>query len=114
MITRKDLPPTPTLDRRSASHECDGSITRHSALIGDFLDWLSYQRIRLASYQKVEGYHDEMFLPISEGPNSLLHRYFEIDPDAEEAERRVILAWLNERNAAIPTPGRRGTTSDTA
>lgn len=78
------LPPTPTLDKRSA-------VIEKSHAIGEFLDWLSEQGIHFARWEKVEGYRDERLFTIHEGPSQLLHRYFEIDPKAEEEELRALL-----------------------
>ena len=132
-------PSTPTLDRRSAEAECNGSILTHSNKIGEFLDWLSEQGIHLSTYserderpvyrndlhksdprrQLPEGMkryteeHDRWLneiieweeievtprlIPIGENFNSLLHRYFEIDPEAEEAERRALLDYVRSLN----------------
>lgn len=52
------MPPTPTLDRMQAPHRAgwtprEGDVCRlvdHSQLIGDFLDWLDSQGVRLAHW----------------------------------------------------------------
>jgi len=84
-------PETPTLDRRSG-------VIEESNSIGRFLDWLSGQGIRLARYEKVEGLRDEWLMPIYEGPSALLHRYFDIDPNAEETELRALLDYQRSLN----------------
>lgn len=101
---------TPTLDKRAA-------VIEESHAIGRFLDWLAEQHIELVKederYSAVlsrrayaagddpERNEDEVigqrgdpvtvYLPIHEGPSSLLHRYFDIDPEAEENELRGLL-----------------------
>ena len=70
-----------------------------SQAIGEFLEWLqSEQRIDLCSIIKGAG-HDR-WAPITEGTQQLLARYFEIDLDAAERERRTVLSEHAARNPA--------------
>lgn len=111
-----EKPATPVLDRRDAPSECDGRLVTHSNQIGQFLDWLSDQGIVLAKRgatldlpkfatpfsDEIVGWDtvedEDVLVPISEGPSALLHRYFDIDPDEEEAELRALLGWIREQN----------------
>jgi hypothetical protein len=109
---------TPTLDKRS-------KVIDESQSIGAFLDWLRLQGIELVkadgrfkaelsetayaagddperNEEEVIGeYGDpvDVYFPINEGPSALLHRYFDIDPKAEEAERRALLDAIRARHA---------------
>jgi hypothetical protein len=88
-------PKTPTLDKRAP-------ILELSNAIGEFLDWLPSQGIHLAVYGTPP--YDRMLFPTAPHPSELLHRYFEIDPKAEEAERRALLAWAAEEAAKPDGP----------
>ena len=67
--------------------------------IGFFLDWLESQGIHLAHW--VESFEDftdpDMLDYIKETREQLLARYFEIDLDKVETERRAILEDLRKR-----------------
>lgn len=80
-------PATPVLDKRNA-------VLAESNRIGQFLDWLSAQGIHLAQWRRIEGYRDEQLWETTESFDSLLHRYFEIDPVAEENEKLAILEHI--------------------
>lgn len=56
----------------------------------DFLSWCSAQEIELASFTP----SGHRMLPISEDQERLLARYFEIDEQKLENERRALLAKL--------------------
>lgn len=80
---RLDLPPTPELDRQKA-------VMDKATLIGEFLEWLSSQAITI---EAADG------RTISDaGWNALLAAFFGIDLDKIEAERRAVLAYLNQLN----------------
>jgi hypothetical protein len=61
-----------------------------SQAIGEFLDWLSEQRIDLCSV--IPGTGHDRWAPITDGAEKLLARYFDIDLNAVERERRAVLA----------------------
>lgn len=61
-----------------------------SQAIGEFLDWLGEQRIDLCSV--IPGTGHDRWAPIVDGHEKLLARYFQIDLDAVERERRDILS----------------------
>jgi len=78
-------PPTPTLDKILELRE-------QSQIVGEFLDWLGEQGIHLGRYPtRSDGSSSDFMLPIFEGHDALLHRFFGIDPEAEESERRAVL-----------------------
>ena len=87
-----EKPATPTLDRRSERHVCDGSILTHSQIVGEFLDWLTDERhVVLAEWG-----NPSTLYPAHAGPSNLLHEFFGIDEKAEEAERRALLNWVRD------------------
>jgi len=71
-----------------------------SQVIGEFLDWLSENGMLVGKHIVPEGWTTEAFLPISEGTEALLARYFGIDLNAVERERRQVLAEFNQLQAA--------------
>ena len=84
-------PDTPTLDRRSV-------VVAESNKIGEFLDWLAEQGYVIGEWVTYDGYRDPQLAPTHAGPSGLLHRYFDIDPNAEEAELRALLEYAREQN----------------
>lgn len=102
--------PTPTLDRMQAPHV--GGWTRkegepcrlvdHSQLIGQFVDWLEGQGIHLARWtpmtdEEKELLGDEVLLYAQEPREKLLARYFDIDLNAVETEKRALLEAIQNR-----------------
>lgn len=87
-----------TTTQPPASPECERmvAVAPESHKIGEFLDWLNEQGIHLAEYVDDGEHVDEVLMPRSERYESLLARYFEIDLDKVEAERRAILKHLQE------------------
>lgn len=66
-------------------------VQETSQAIGEFLDWLqSEQRIDLCTIIRGTG-HDR-WAPITESTQQLLARYFGIDLEAVERERRAVLS----------------------
>jgi hypothetical protein len=65
-----------------------------SQAIGEFLDWLGEQRIDLCSV--IAGTGHDRWAPIVDGHEKLLARYFEIDLNAVERERRDLLAHASK------------------
>ena len=61
-----------------------------SQAIGEFLEWLGEQRIDLCSI--IQGAGHDRWAPITDGTEKLLARYFDIDLNAVERERRAVLA----------------------
>lgn len=85
-------------------HEKMRRISGQSQSIGDFIEWLHSQGLGLGRWQEVEGYRNEQFVPALEGISSLLAKYFDIDLDVIEAEKRQMLDAL----APHPTPEKAG------
>jgi len=92
-------PAVPTLDRIRQVHD-------QSQAIGEFLDWLrNDKKIELCRWSQFVGWRRDdggdggQFAPTSDTIHGLLHEYFEIDPEAEERERRALLDHVREQNA---------------
>lgn len=86
--------PTPECDRMVA-------VAPFSQMIGDFLDWLGETGITLCdsddSYRTSLG-PEERFMPHYESYELLLARYFQIDLQKVEEERRAILAAIQTKS----------------
>lgn len=82
-------PPTPTLDKMH-------HIKEKSHAIGDFLEWLSWEKqITLGKWgEKEKG--EESFYPHVYSIEKLLAEYFDIDLNEAEKEKRAILEHLNK------------------
>lgn len=65
-------------------------VQESSQAIGEFLEWLSEQRIDLCSV--IPGSGHDRWAPITKGREELLADHFGIDLNAVERERRAILA----------------------
>jgi hypothetical protein len=74
---------TPQIDRMT-------EVQAESQAVGEFLEWLDEQRIDLCSV--IPGSGHDRWAPITDGREKLLARYFDIDLNALENERRAILA----------------------
>lgn len=74
--------------------ECDRllAVADDSHKIGDFLDWLRQQGIRLCRYGS-----DDNLYPISDGIELLLARYYGIDTAKVEDERAALLDAYRQR-----------------
>jgi hypothetical protein len=80
--------------------ECDRlvAVAPESHKLGEFLDWLNEQGIHLASYEEFGGCEDAMLVTRTESYERLLARYFNIDLDKVETERRALLKALQEKS----------------
>lgn len=76
---------TPQLDRMR-------EVQAESQAVGQFLEWLSEQRIDLCSL--IVGSGHDRWAPITDGTEKLLARYFGIDLNAVERERRAVLNYF--------------------
>lgn len=79
------------------SPECERmvQVAPFSQMIGDFLDWLNEQGIQLCEIDPFASTSDHRaWWPRHEPYNTLLARYFQIDLNLVEEERRNILAQL--------------------
>jgi hypothetical protein len=125
-LVKPEKPATPILDRQQAPHvggwtrRADGPVdpvtgekgylpcrlVDHSNLIGSFLDWLSANGVRLAKYapDPVEMFDEDddivmikdALVPDGRSFNRILHDYFDMDENAEEAERMALLAYVRD------------------
>lgn len=82
---------------RPETPECDklAAIADQSQEIGEFLDWLGEQGIRLASYTQ---WDEPVLVEISDSFERLLARYFEIDLDKVDREKWALLKWLRSQH----------------
>lgn len=72
------------------------SVSPDSQKIGEFIDWLNENGIRLCRWTELEDAPDQ-YMEIHDPMEKLLARYFEIDLDKVETERRALLDWLHEQ-----------------
>jgi len=90
-----DAPPEPKYP------ECEkvSAVSDASNQIGTFLDWLPSQGIHLARWQK-DDWGEEGMVPNRTPIQELLAKFFEIDQDKLEEEKRAMLGALREANDA--------------
>lgn len=81
--------------------ECErmSAVADDSHKLGAFLDWLNEQGIHLAKYEDIEGYRDPVLVFHGERYEELLARYFDIDLDKVEREKRAMLDVLRKANS---------------
>ena len=72
------------------------TVQDQSHSIGDFIEWLSENGMAICTLQ--EGLRGTNFYPVADSLETLLSKYFEIDLNAVERERRAVLA-----SCATPT-----------
>lgn len=105
-----ERPATPTLDKLHAPHKAwtarEGEPCRlidHSTVIAGFLEWAEAHGLELAKLvpesevERVRGgfvQARDILVPDGRSIDRLLHDYFEIDPDAEEREKRALLDYV--------------------
>jgi hypothetical protein len=63
-------------------------------VIGEFIDWLGEHGYWVSEYVKIEGFRDEMLMPIRKSNASLLADYFGIDLAQLDREKRDLLAKI--------------------
>jgi hypothetical protein len=73
-----EMPPTPALDKMVA-------VSDQSQAVGEFLEWLEQDGLTLARIRA------DQYVAIHETTEALLARYFDVDLDAAEREKRAIL-----------------------
>lgn len=87
-----------------ATPECNRmlEIRERSQAIGEFLEWLNEENIILCNYP-VEG--SDLYHPASQNTHILLHKFFNLDPDVIEAEKRAVLEHVrnNAHQSGIVT-----------
>lgn len=72
-------------------HTRQATVLDEAEAIGRFLDESGYI---LAEYREIKGYREEHLMPVSTSVHVILARYFGIDLDKIEAEKRAMLASL--------------------
>lgn len=71
-----------------------------AAVLSEFLDWLAEEGISLARPVPEFDDHAATHAPITEGNETLLSRFFGIDQEKLEEERREVLRALREKHAS--------------
>ena len=89
-------PATPELDRLQ-------NVVNDSGVISGFLDWLSEQGWTICETSE-DGPRWQDYMPICLASEQLLARYFEIDLNRVEAERRAILEHLRKVREVTDEP----------
>jgi hypothetical protein len=98
MNTLKPQPPCPECEKLA-------SVSDRSNEIGEFLNWIAGQGLIISEWVKNEDDDTNDYMPeillsagyhTNTGINKLLAKYFEIDLDKVEQERRALLEWLRE------------------
>ena len=79
-------------------HEKLKLVKDRSQSIYDFLEWCAEQGMALASYGEERGYRDTLF-HVGESREQLLARFFEIDLDKLENEKRAIIEEMRAFSA---------------
>lgn len=87
-MTQPTKPETPELNKLI-------QVSGDSQEIGQFLEWLNEIGYRLCLYD----HDEEAYLPTFESINGLLSRYFGVDLDKVETERRAVLEYARALNA---------------
>lgn len=77
-------PETPELDKMR-------SVREQAATLSEFMDFLDSENITLCD----EGRHRDEYTPIYLSNEKLFAKFFEIDLNKVETERRAILDWLH-------------------
>lgn len=83
-----------------ACPECEklSDVADESNKIGNFIDWMRMNEMDIVEYDE-DGYLQEHPSYIGDyGINRLLAKYFNIDLDKVEQERRALLDWIREND----------------
>lgn len=83
-------PPTPAADLYP-EHTRQAAVLDEAEAIGRFIDESGYI---LAEHREIKGYREEVLMPVTASVTVILARYFGIDLDKIEAEKRAMLAAL--------------------
>lgn len=78
-------------------HEKLTKVKDKSQAIGDFLEWLAAQGIRLAQYDPYDGEDNELY-PVRTDWNELLAKHFEIDLKKLNDEKEQMIKVIRSRN----------------
>jgi len=82
-------------------HEKLKKVEQISHRIGEFLDWLGEEDMRICEFLDCvddEGFPMKGYWPVRDGILELLARYFDIDMKKIESEKQAMLQALRERN----------------
>jgi hypothetical protein len=63
-------------------------------VIGSFIDWLGAHGYWISEYVRIEGFRDEMLMPIRKSNAALLANYFGIDLAQLDREKRDLLTRI--------------------
>ena len=108
-----EAPKTPQLARVMATKD-------DAQKIGEFLEWLVDQGFAVCSWQEWEEEvdpgeglkkwktHRRGYMPTRKTIDALLHDYFGIDANAEEQERRELLAYVAGQQDSTQSPSEEG------
>ncbi len=70
------------------------AVQEQSQSIGEFIDWLWQNGMAICTTE--EGLRGDRFYPVMTPIEELLARYFEVDLQAAEKERRATLAAISQ------------------
>lgn len=90
-----NTPSTPAVDPYP-EHTRMAAVRDQAEAIGQFLDESGYI---LAEHREIDGYREEVLMPVSTPVNTILARYFGIDLAKIDTEQRAMLDALREANA---------------
>ena len=78
---------------------CDKLVARQDEwnAIAMFIEWCSEQHIELSTWVKSKGYHGDWYLIVPGDLEALLYRYFDVDAERVERERRALLDWVRQQ-----------------
>jgi hypothetical protein len=86
---------TPEADRML---EIGRSRRSPSQVLSEFVEWLDSEGISLASYVLYQDVADPVLAPIPESYSRLFARFFGVDYDRLESEKRALLDQIRENN----------------
>lgn len=95
-MSEETMSATPALDKMREAND------KGSQQIGEFLDWLTGQGLMICAWHEREAVGDTTmytpsgWYPIREPIEKMLARYFDVDLDAVEKEKRTLLEALRE------------------
>jgi uncharacterized tellurite resistance protein B-like protein len=83
------------MSTRPATPECEriSQVAKESFQLSTFIDWLSENGFTICEWSnETQGYERPVI-----STNALLARYFEIDLNKVEQERRALLDWIRKQ-----------------
>lgn len=85
-----NTPPAPVVDPYP-EHTRQAAVLEEAEAIGRFLDESGYI---LAEHRNIDGYREEVLMPVSASVHVILAKYFGIDLAKIEAEKRAMIATM--------------------